>query len=112
VRGRQRLRDIENGTRRDAAAEQTGAQFFRILIDEDGLKEIMQLCPVLHPQRVRSEARISGQVHASQECAGRSKLTVAMVKNAPPRAFKVQKPINEITFDHIYDLIENPMPCC
>jgi G3E family GTPase len=37
---------------------------------------------------------------------------MAMVPNAPPRAFKVQKPINEITFDHIYDLIENPMPCC
>ena len=37
---------------------------------------------------------------------------MAMVKNAPPRAFKVQKPINEITCDHIYDLIENPMPCC
>jgi G3E family GTPase len=37
---------------------------------------------------------------------------MAMVKNAPPRAFKVKKPINEITFDHIYDLIENPMPCC
>ena len=37
---------------------------------------------------------------------------MAMQKNAPPRAFKVQKPINEITFDHIYDLIENPMPCC
>jgi G3E family GTPase len=37
---------------------------------------------------------------------------MAMEKNAPPRAFKVQKPINEITFDHIYDLIENPMTCC
>jgi G3E family GTPase len=37
---------------------------------------------------------------------------MAMEPNAPPRAFKVQKPINEITFDHIYDLIENPMPCC
>jgi G3E family GTPase len=37
---------------------------------------------------------------------------MAMQKNAPPRAFKVQKPINEITFDHIYNLIENPMPCC
>jgi hypothetical protein len=37
---------------------------------------------------------------------------MAMERNAPPRAFKVQKPINEITFDHIYDLIENPMPCC
>ena len=33
-------------------------------------------------------------------------------KNAPPRAFKVQRPINEITFDHVYNLIENPMPCC
>ena len=37
---------------------------------------------------------------------------MTMEKNAPPRAFKVQHPINEITFDHIYDLIENPMPCC
>jgi G3E family GTPase len=37
---------------------------------------------------------------------------MAIEKSAPPRAFKVQKPINEITFDHIYDLIENPMPCC
>jgi len=37
---------------------------------------------------------------------------LAMESNAPPRAFKVQKPINEITFDHIYDLIENPMTCC
>src|SRR5262249_19381249 len=27
---------------------------------------------------------------------------MAMQKNAPPRLFKVQKPINEITFDHIY----------
>ncbi len=33
-------------------------------------------------------------------------------KHAPPRIFKIQKPINEITFDHVYDLIENPMPCC
>jgi G3E family GTPase len=37
---------------------------------------------------------------------------MAMEKNAPPRAFKIQKPITEITFDHVYDLIENPMPCC
>ena len=37
---------------------------------------------------------------------------VAIVKNEPPRNFKVQHPINEITFDHIYDLMENPMPCC
>ena len=37
---------------------------------------------------------------------------VAIVDNAPPRHFKVQRPINEITFDHVYDLMENPMPCC
>jgi Cobalamin synthesis protein cobW C-terminal domain len=37
---------------------------------------------------------------------------MVMEKNAPPRAFKVQRPINEITFDHVYNLIENPMPCC
>jgi G3E family GTPase len=37
---------------------------------------------------------------------------MAMVKNAPPRVFKIQRPINEITFDHVYNLIENPMPCC
>jgi hypothetical protein len=32
--------------------------------------------------------------------------------NMPPRAFKVQKPINEIAFDRISDPTENPMPCC
>ena len=37
---------------------------------------------------------------------------MAILKNEPPRLFKVQKPISEITFDHVYDLIENPMPCC
>lgn len=37
---------------------------------------------------------------------------VAILKNAPPRHFKIQRPINEITFDNVYDLIENPMPCC
>jgi G3E family GTPase len=37
---------------------------------------------------------------------------VAVLKNEPPRLFKVQRPIDEITFDHVYDLIENPMPCC
>jgi hypothetical protein len=26
--------------------------------------------------------------------------------------FKIQRPINEVTFDHVYNLIENPMPCC
>lgn len=37
---------------------------------------------------------------------------MAMVKDEPPRMFKVQHPISEITFDHVYDLMENPMPCC
>ncbi len=37
---------------------------------------------------------------------------VAVLRNEPPRLFKVQHPIDEITFDHVYDLIENPMPCC
>ncbi len=37
---------------------------------------------------------------------------VAILKNAPPRYFKIQRPINEVTFDNVYDLIENPMPCC
>jgi G3E family GTPase len=37
---------------------------------------------------------------------------VAILKNNPPRHFKIQRTINEITFDHVYDLIENPMPCC
>jgi G3E family GTPase len=37
---------------------------------------------------------------------------VAVLRNEPPRLFKVQHPIDEITFDHCYDLIENPMPCC
>ena len=37
---------------------------------------------------------------------------VAILKNEPPRYFKIQHPINEITFDHVYDLIDNPMPCC
>ena len=37
---------------------------------------------------------------------------MAILKNAPPRMFKIQHPINEVTFDHVYDLIENPMPCC
>jgi hypothetical protein len=46
------------------------------------------------------------------ECPPIETSIMAMEKNAPPRAFKVQKPINEITFDHIYNLIENPMPCC
>ena len=36
---------------------------------------------------------------------------MAMEKNALPRDYKVQKQINEVTFDHIYNLTENPMPC-
>lgn len=47
-----------------------------------------------------------------EKCPPIETAILAMEPNAPPRAFKVQKPINEITFDHIYDLIENPMPCC
>jgi G3E family GTPase len=37
---------------------------------------------------------------------------IAIFKHEPPRLFKVQRTINEITFDNIYDLIENPLPCC
>jgi G3E family GTPase len=37
---------------------------------------------------------------------------VAILKDEPPRLFKIQHVINEITFDHVYDLMENPMPCC
>lgn len=37
---------------------------------------------------------------------------MAMIQGEPPRMFKVQRPISEITFDHVYDLMENPMPCC
>jgi G3E family GTPase len=37
---------------------------------------------------------------------------MAILKREPPRLFKVQRTINEITFDNIYDLIENPLPCC
>lgn len=37
---------------------------------------------------------------------------IAILKNEPPRLFKVQETINNITFDHVYNLIENPLPCC
>ncbi|HEY6219236.1 MAG TPA: GTP-binding protein [Gemmatimonadaceae bacterium] len=47
-----------------------------------------------------------------EKCPPIETAIIAIEPNAPPRAFKVQKPINEITFDHVYDLIENPMPCC
>src|SRR5258708_9078961 len=34
------------------------------------------------------------------------------LKNEPPRTFKILARINEVTFDHVYNLIENPLPCC
>jgi G3E family GTPase len=37
---------------------------------------------------------------------------IVILRDEPPQLFKVQRPIDEITFDHIYDLVENPMPCC
>jgi len=30
----------------------------------------------------------------------------------PPRVFKILARINDVTFDHVYNLIENPLPCC
>jgi G3E family GTPase len=30
----------------------------------------------------------------------------------PPRLFKILARINEVSFDHVYNLIENPLPCC
>ena len=33
-------------------------------------------------------------------------------KNEPPRTFKILARINDVTFDHVYNLIENPLPCC
>lgn len=37
---------------------------------------------------------------------------MVFLKGEPPRLYKIQKVINEITFDNVYDLIENPLPCC
>ncbi len=37
---------------------------------------------------------------------------MVFVEAEPPRFYKIQKTINEVTFDSVYDLIENPMPCC
>jgi len=37
---------------------------------------------------------------------------MVFVESEPPRFYKIQKTINEVTFDSVYDLIENPMPCC
>lgn len=37
---------------------------------------------------------------------------MAFLKGEPPRLYKIQKIINEVTFDDVYNLIENPLPCC
>ncbi|HXV82462.1 MAG TPA: GTP-binding protein [Candidatus Binatia bacterium] len=37
---------------------------------------------------------------------------MVFLKNEPPRTFKILARINEVTFDHVYNLIENPLPCC
>jgi G3E family GTPase len=37
---------------------------------------------------------------------------MVFLKGEPPRVFKILARIHEVTFDHVYDLIENPLPCC
>jgi len=37
---------------------------------------------------------------------------LVFLKNEPPRTFKILARINDVTFDHVYNLIENPLPCC
>jgi G3E family GTPase len=37
---------------------------------------------------------------------------LVFLKNEPPRTFKILARVNEVTFDHVYNLIENPLPCC
>jgi G3E family GTPase len=37
---------------------------------------------------------------------------MVFLENEPPRVFKILARINEVTFDHVYNLIENPLPCC
>ena len=37
---------------------------------------------------------------------------MVFLKNEPPRTFKMLARINDVTFDHVYNLIENPLPCC
>lgn len=37
---------------------------------------------------------------------------MVFLKNEPPRMFKILARINEVSFDHVYNLIENPLPCC
>ena len=37
---------------------------------------------------------------------------MVFLKGEPPRVFKILARVNEVTFDHVYNLIENPLPCC
>jgi G3E family GTPase len=37
---------------------------------------------------------------------------MVFLPNEPPRVFKILARVNEVTFDHVYNLIENPLPCC
>lgn len=37
---------------------------------------------------------------------------MVFLKGEPPRLFKIQASLNDVTFDHVYNLIENPLPCC
>jgi G3E family GTPase len=37
---------------------------------------------------------------------------MVFLKGEPPRVFKILARIHEVTFDHVYNLIENPLPCC
>ncbi|HET9295885.1 MAG TPA: hypothetical protein VFP18_03275, partial [Candidatus Binatia bacterium] len=37
---------------------------------------------------------------------------MVFLKNEPPRLFKILARVHQVTFDHVYNLIENPLPCC
>jgi G3E family GTPase len=37
---------------------------------------------------------------------------MVFLQGEPPRVFKILARVNEVTFDHVYNLIENPLPCC
>jgi len=37
---------------------------------------------------------------------------MVFLKGESPRLFKIQRTINDVTFDDVYNLIENPLPCC
>lgn len=37
---------------------------------------------------------------------------MVFLKNEPPRVFKILARVHQVTFDHVYNLIENPLPCC